>query len=251
MLELSGLNQISDLLAFALCALLVGMGKAGIKGLGMLVVPMLAIVFGGKASVGLLLPMLNVADLMAVSYYRRHARWSYVLRLLPMAVVGVLLGVWVGDQIDDALFRPILAAIVLGSLALLIYQEKRPPADWMVEHRITGGLVGLLGGFSTMIGNAAGPILAVFLLSARLPKNAFIGTAAWFFLLINIFKLPFHIFVWETITVSSLYLDLLAIPVILIGFVIGTRIVRWIPEQSFRYFVMIMTTLAAIRLIIG
>lgn len=238
-------------LAFAVCALLVGMGKAGIKGLGMLVVPLMALVFGGKASVGLLLPMLNVADLMAVGYYRQHARWTYVWRLLPTAAAGVLIGVWVGDRIDDEVFRLILSAIVLGSLVLLVYQERRPPAEWLVEHYATAGLVGLLGGFSTMIANAAGPIMAVFLLSARLPKNSFIGTAAWFFLLINFFKLPFHIFIWKTISLDSLSLDLLAVPGIVVGFFLGARIVRWIPEQSFRYFVMGMTTLAAVRLLMG
>lgn len=227
------------------------MGKAGIKGLGMLVVPLMALLFGGKASVGLLLPMLNLADLLAVRYYRQHAQWTYVWRLLPSAAAGVLIGVWVGDRIDDELFRLILSAIVLGSLALLIYQERRPPAAWLVEHYLTATAVGLIGGFSTMIANAAGPILAVFLLSARLPKNSFIGTAAWFFLLINFFKLPFHFFVWDTITGDSLLLDLLSVPVIVLGFFIGARIVRWIPEQGFRYFVMGMTTLVALRLLFG
>ena len=227
------------------------MGKAGIKGLGMLVVPLMALVFGGKASVGLLLPMLNVADLLAVRYYHRHAQWTYVGRLLPSAAAGVLIGVWVGDRIDDEWFRIILSVIVLGSLALLIYQERRPLSEWLVEHYATATFVGLIGGFSTMIANAAGPILAVFLLSVRLPKNTFLGTAAWFFLLINFFKLPFHVFVWDTINRHTLYLDLLSVPAIVIGFFLGARIVRWIPEQGFRYFVMGMTTLVAIRLLFG
>ena len=96
-----------------------------------------------------------------------------------------------------------------------------------------------------MIGNAAGPIMAVYLLAMRMPKNSFIGTGAWFFLIINLLKFPFHIFVWETITWSSFKLDLLAIPAIAIGIVIGIRIVNLIPEREFRYFIIVTTFLAA------
>ncbi|MEL6358138.1 MAG: TSUP family transporter, partial [Bacteroidota bacterium] len=99
--------------------------------------------------------------------------------------------------------------------------------------------------------NAAGPIMAVYLLSLRLPKNSFIGTAAYFFLLINLFKVPFHILSWKTITLETLTLNLWALPVILVGFWLGVRIVKRIPEQAFRYFVMIMTGLVAIKLLIG
>lgn len=231
------------------CAMLIGMAKAGVKGMGMLIVPIMAAIFGGKPSAGLVLPMLSFADLFAVSYYNRHAQWKYLRRLLPAAILGVFIGVGVGYYINDETFKGLIAVIVIASLVLMLIQERGGlPGGW-TDSWIFGSAFGLLGGFSTMIGNAAGPIMAVFLLAMQLPKNSFIGTGAWFFLIINLVKFPFHIFVWKTISWSSFQLDLLAIPAIALGVFIGIRLVNLIPEREFRYFVVIMTFLASLRLI--
>jgi uncharacterized membrane protein YfcA len=107
---------------------------------------------------------------------------------------------------------------------------------------------GLLGGFSTMIGNAAGPVLSVYLLSMKLPKNYFIGTGAWFFLIINLIKVPLHVFVWHTITVQSFSLNILMLPAIIVGAYLGIRLVKIIPDGPYRIFVIIITTLTALKL---
>ncbi|MEL6355956.1 MAG: sulfite exporter TauE/SafE family protein, partial [Bacteroidota bacterium] len=90
----------------------------------MLIVPLLAHAYGGKASTGILLPMLLIGDVFAVRYYNRHAIWRFIWLTLPPAVVGVLLATWVGQYIDDAAFKKAISIIVLGSLALLIYLER-------------------------------------------------------------------------------------------------------------------------------
>jgi uncharacterized membrane protein YfcA len=226
------------------------MAKSGVKGLGMLIVPILAVTFGGKPSTGMLLPLLLTADLFAVSYYRRDADWSYVLKLIPAAAVGVLIGVWAGQGMDETTFRYIMAVIIIGGLVLLIWQERRPPRAAFIRHPLVVGLAGLAGGFTTMIGNAGGPVMSVYLLATRLPKKEFIGTGAWFFLLINIFKLPFHIWVWETISWSTFRLNLWALPAIALGFWLGILIVNSLPEKTFRYFVMLMTAAAAVRMLL-
>jgi uncharacterized membrane protein YfcA len=247
MIDLAELSN-SDWIWFMACAMLVGMDKAGVRGVAMLMVPIMAVIFGGKASAGLVLPLLSLADLFAVRYYNRHAEWKYVWRLLPAAVTGVLIAIAVGYYINDETFKGLIAVIIVGSLFLMLIQERGGlPAGW-TDTWTFGSIFGLLGGFSTMIGNAAGPIMAVYLLAMRMPKNSFIGTGAWFFLIINLLKFPFHIFVWETITWSSFKLDLLAIPAIAIGIVIGIRIVNLIPEREFRYFIIVTTFLAALRL---
>lgn len=232
-----------------LSALLIGMGKAGIKGMGLIVVPLMATVFGGKASAGLVVPMLVVADSFAVRYYNRHARWQYLWKLLPAAVIGVLIGVVVGDMISDDFFKTLIAVFIITSLALMLWQERGGLPPEVTQSWYFGTAFGLIGGFSTMIGNAAGPFMAVYLLSTRLPKNNFIGTGAWFFFMLNLFKLPFHIFVWKTINWPSLQLNLWSIPAIVVGIIIGIRIVRLIPEREFRYFIIIMTSIISIRLI--
>lgn len=121
----------------------------------------------------------------------------------------------------------------------------------MASYSWVGALFGAVGGFTTMIGNAAGPVMAVYLLSTRIPKNSFIGTTAWFFLVINLFKFPFHIWVWETITWQSFLLNLTGLPAIALGIFIGIRVVKLIPEQAFRYFVIVMTAIVSLRLLLG
>lgn len=233
-----------------LCALLIGMAKAGVKGMGMIAVPIMAAVFGGKVSAGLVLPMLSMADIFAVSYYNRHAEWRYIWRLLPAAVLGAGVGIWVGYVVNDEVFKGLIAVIILSSLVLMLLQERTALPSKLVSSWGFASLFGILGGFSTMIGNAAGPLMAVYLLSTRIPKNSFIGTAAWFFLIINLFKFPFHILIWGTITWKSFLIDLAALPAIVLGVFVGIRIVKAISEKAFRHFVIVMTFLISLRLLL-
>jgi uncharacterized membrane protein YfcA len=230
------------------CAFLVGMGKTGVAGLGLLVVPLLAQAFGGKNSSGLLLPMLAMADVFAVIYYNRHAQWKYVFKLLPWTIAGIGLGIYVGEVVNDEQFKTIMATIIIVSLGIMIWNERKKMSAHIPEAWWFSGLFGLAGGFSTMIGNAAGPVMAVYLLSMHLPKNSYIGTGAWFFLIVNYFKIPFHIWIWDTIDLESFTMDLLMLPLIFAGALSGVKIIKLIPEKGYRIFIIIMTALAAIRL---
>jgi uncharacterized protein len=231
-------------------AFFTGMAKVGIFGLGTLVAPVLATVYGGKVSAGLLLPMLSMADILAVLYYNRHASWNHLWRLFPFAALGVLIAIWVGDIISDNLFKIIMAIFILGSIPVMVIRERlnvKPlQGNWF-----WGAVFGVGGGFSTMIGNAAGPIMSLYLLAMQLPKNVLIGTGAWFFLIINLFKIPFHIFVWGTITVESFKLNLMMFPVILAGGILGITLVKHIPERPFRWLIIVMTTIASANLILS
>jgi uncharacterized membrane protein YfcA len=229
--------------------MLIGMAKTGVSATGMAAVPLLAIVFGGKASTGLLLPILCFADVFAVLYYHRHAQWNHLIRLFPWAALGVLIGTWIGERIDDELFRMIMGIIVFVSLGIMLWQErtsnrKIPQGFWFAA------LLGILGGFTTMVGNLAGSVMALYLLTMRLPKYQFIGTAAWFFMIINWFKVPFHVVVWETITWNSFFLDLVALPAVAFGAVLGVAIVKRIPEQIYRWFIIATTAVASVIMIL-
>jgi uncharacterized membrane protein YfcA len=125
----------------------------------------------------------------------------------------------------------------------LVIKSKKIPDNWWFA-----GILGLTGGFTTMIGNAAGPVMSLYLLSMHLPKNKFIGTAAWFFLIINVLKIPFHVFSWHTITPQTLMVDTAGIPAILLGVYIGIKTVKLIPEKIYRYFIILSTVLAAFLL---
>lgn len=225
-------------------AFLLGMSKSGIKGIGVLVVLIMAIVFGGKPSTGVLIPLMIVADIFAVYYYHRHTQWKYLLKLLPTMFLGVLIGVWVGNDISEVFFKQIMAVLILLTLAIMIYMEKKKSNDIPSHWTFSSGM-GLLSGITSMIGNLAGSFATIYFLAMRLPKNEFIGTAAWLFFIINVFKLPFHIFVWKTVTVETIGLNLMLIPGIVLGFFMGVKIVKRINNNNYRKFVFIATAFGA------
>lgn len=228
-----------------LCGFVVGLSKAGVKGINIITVTMLVFVFGGKASTGILLPMLMAGDLIAVFYYNRHAQWKYLRQLLPWMMVGVVVGAFVGEDLPEAIFKRGMAFIILGSVIMMYWWDRRAskevPTQWWFA-----GSMGFMAGFTTMIGNLAGAFSNIFFLATRLPKNEFIGTAAWLFFIINIFKLPFHIFMWGTVTIETLAVNLRLIPAIIIGFIVGAYLVKFITDQQYRKFILLVTALGAL-----
>ncbi len=224
------------------------MSKTGLSGVGLMVVPILANAFGGRASVGLLLPILIFADLFAVSWYNRHAQWKHIFRLLPWALSGIIVATLVGKSISDIAFNRLLAGLVSGGIAILVWRDLNSDRFRVPESRIFAAGLGLLGGFTTMIGNAAGPVMALYLLSMRLPKNSYIGTGAWYFLIINLSKVPLHIWSWRTITFNSFQLDLLMLPAIATGALLGIWLVGLLPEKIYRIIVIATTLLSALLL---
>jgi len=237
--------SIESLSVVVFVALLLGMAKTGVHGAGMLSVPLLAIAFGGKASSGLMLPMLLVADVFGVWYYHRHASFKHLKILFPWAAVGIIAGSVAGNFISEEVFRIVMATTIFGSLAVMIWLEMGG-REKIPDNILLGIGAGFLGGFTSMIGNLAGTVMAVYFLSMRLPKNNFIGTAAWFFLVINWFKVPFHVWVWHTINKDSWLLALVLVPIILSGAYLGIVLVKKMNDRTYRWFIVGMTFIAAI-----
>jgi len=238
------LTNFEWLLAF-LGAILLGIGKAGLKGIGIVIVTIMAIVFGGKQSTGVLIPMMVVADVFAVIYYHRHTQWKFLIKLLPSMVIGVLLGVWLGNDISDILFKQLMAVLILGIVVVMIYMDRKKTNE-IPSSKIFSNSIGLLSGFTSMIGNLAGSFSTIYFLAMRLPKNEFIGTAAWLFFIINVFKLPFHIFVWKTVSSESLIINLILVPGIIFGFYVGIKLVKLINNEIYRKFILLVTGIGAI-----
>lgn len=239
--QMSGLDLVLAITA----TLLLGIGKSGIKGLGAVIVTLMAIVFGGKASTGILMPMMITADVFAVIYYHRHTQWYFLKKLLPMMVVGVLLGVWLGNDISEALFKQIMAVFILLTVLIMIWMD-RTKTFGIPKHWAFSSFMGLLSGVTSMIGNLAGSFASIYLLAIRLPKNEFIGTAAWLFFIINVFKLPFHVFVWKTVNTATLQLNLILAPAIVIGFFLGIKLVKRINNDLYRKLVLLVTAAGAL-----
>ena len=234
----------------AVCSMLIGMSKVGVPGVAMVVVPTLAFIFGGKLSTGVLLPILMMADVFGVAYYRRHAAWKYLFRIIPWAFLGIGLALWVGKIVNDEQFKDIIAILVFLCIGLMLWKDRKKGTNFFPDSWWFAASMGILGGFATMIGNVAGPIFSIYLLAMHLPKNSFIGTSAWFFLILNISKFPLHIFIWETISWESLALNLMALPTIALGAYLGIILVKRIPEKPYRAFVIVITALSALLLLI-
>ena len=234
-----------DLLWAGIACIFLGMSKAGIKGIGVLVVLLMAFVFESKPSTGVLIPLMILADIMAVNHYHRHAQWNYLFKLLPAMCVGVLFGVWFGQSISEALFKQLMAAFILLTILIMVGLDQAKKRNIPNNVFFSGGM-GLLSGFTSMIGNLAGSFANIYFLAMRLPKNEFIGTAAWLFFMINVFKLPFHIFSWKTVTTESLKIDLFLTPFVFIGFYLGIKVVERINNDAYRKFILFVTGLGAI-----
>ena len=238
--------KLPELSLIFLSAVAIGMAKTGLGGFGMLTVPIMAGIFGAKPSTGIVLILLIIADFFGVWFYHRHADIKLILKLSPSTIFGILLGILIGDRISDAQFTILLSGIlILGALVMgaNLNNNLKVKPSFLLSF-ITGSVAGI----STMIGNSAGPIMSIYFLAMGLEKNSFIGTGAWFFLFVNLFKLPFHIFIWETIEVKTLLFDLVFIPAIVLGALAGVWIVKKIPEKPYRVIIIISVVFAALQM---
>ena len=241
---LSGWSIINLLLVFA-GAFIIGLAKAGLRGIDMLNVTLMALVFGSKASTGIVLPLLCVADIAAVLYYHRHAQWKHFWKLVPWMAVGILIGVFAGKDLDEAVFRKLMAVIIILTVIIMLGMEMIKSEN-VPTHPLFAAGTGIVAGITTMLGNLAGAFSNLYFLAMRLPKNDFIGTASWLFLVINLFKLPFQVLYWKNITASSLQTDLLLLPALALGFFLGLKIVRAIKDDNYRKVVIVLTLIGAV-----
>jgi uncharacterized membrane protein YfcA len=243
-------GSLSNWILIFLASFIIGLSKAGLKGIDMMNVTIMAIVFGGKASTGIVLPLLCFADIMAVIYYNRHAEWSHFWKLIPWMFVGILIGVYVGKDLDEVIFKRIMAVIIILTIAIVIAMEFRKTST-IPSNKLFGASMGLVSGFTTMLGNLAGAFSNLYFLAMRMPKNNFIGTAAWVFLVVNFFKLPFQVFYWKNITMATLQTDMFLLPALVAGFWAGVKIVSRIQDESYRKVVIVLTLIGAVFIFIN
>jgi uncharacterized membrane protein YfcA len=232
----------------ASATLILGISKAGIKGIEIVIVTMMALAFGARDSTGLLVPLLVVGDIFAVIYYNRHTRWSYIIKFLPWMLLGLITGVFIGNEIPEQTFKWLMVVVILGSVVMMYWWDRRK-SNAVPTHWAFGGFMGLFAGITTMIGNLAGAFSNIYFLAMRLPKNEFIGTAAWLFLIINVIKLPFHFYVWETINAESLLINLYLVPAIFAGLFVGVMLVKLLQEGFYRKMILLLTAVGAVLIL--
>ena len=242
----------------AVTALLVGFSKLALPGIAVVYVPIFAEVLPARVSTGALLPLLILGDVLAVAFWRRHAAWRHLVRLLPWTLGGIVAGWLAMGVMDDRLVRRAIGALLIVVLGITAGRELRraaaarrgvageeavPSAWWFA------GLFGLAGGFTSMVSNAAGALLVVYLLAMKLPRDEFIGTSAWYFLIVNVVKVPFSVGL-GLVTGPSLLLDAVLAIGVAAGAVAGMLSARRIPERAFTVSVQVLAFAAAVRMLL-
>ena len=228
---------------------MVGTTKTGMPGLGILIVPLMALVLPARQSTGILLGILILADLFAITYHRHNARWGHVLRLLPAAFAGIVAGYFGLKFVNDRQLKPIIGVIVLLMLGFNYWRSRIKGEDAPVPTQLWFAVVlGFMAGVTTMMANAAGPVMIIYLLAMRLPKVEFVGTSAWFFFVVNWLKVPFSANL-ELMTAESVKLNLMMLPFIAVGAVTGIFLLKRIPQKIFNAVVQILAAAAAVKLL--
>ncbi|MEB3101676.1 sulfite exporter TauE/SafE family protein [Ferviditalea candida] len=231
-------------------ALLVGFGKTGVPAVSIFNVMLMASIFPAKQSVGILLPMLIVGDIVAVTYYRRQVIWKHLISLIPWVLAGIVIGYFVLLKVHNEQLKVMIGILVLLLVALHFIRERwgEKINRFMLSRKFNASM-GVLAGFATMIGNAAGGVMAIYLLSKKLPKHQFVATGAWFFLTVNLIKIPFNISLgllnWQILQYAALM-----IPVILVGTWIGIKLLPKIPQKHFQSLILVLSVIGAIDLML-
>ncbi len=242
-------NSFWDWVLLAIAAFGIGITKSGFSGVSMVHVYLFAAVFGAKDSTGIVLPMLIAGDIFAMSVYGKRANWRYVRRMMPPTLIGVVMGWLLMFRLPETYYRPLIGMIILVLTVMQIIRLWKeewladvPHAAWFAWS------MGILVGLTTMLANAAGPVFGLYLLAIGLPKLEFVGTAAWFFLILNIVKIPFS---WSLglIRMDTLALNAMLVPLIGIGLWVGSLVIRKIPQRLFDSLILILTGIASIRML--
>lgn len=239
--------SVTAWLLACLAALGVGISKSGFAGVSLVHVLVMASIFGDKESTGIVLPMLVMGDIGAVVAFKRHAVWRHVGRTLPIACVGVAIGsVLMKYVFTSAVYRPFIGWTVFVLVLLQLWRMMNPTRFEHVPHSWAfAAIMGLLAGVTTMMANAAGPVMGMYFLAVGLPKYQLTGTSAWFFLIINLYKIPFSLWL-NLISGPTFLFNLVLAPIIFVGLFFGRWLLGHVPQRMFDSLILIFAAIVAL-----
>ena len=242
--------NLLDYLLGALAAVLVGLSKTGLPGVSLPAILLLITTLGdAKVANGAMLPVLLVADVFAVIWFHRHAQWNRLVWLLPAVYAGMVPGGVILTRLTAGQLTPVIGGVVLIMVVLELLRQRlgweNVPKQWWFA-----GAMGFAAGFSTIIAHAAMPVMTIYLLSLGMDKEKFIGTAAWFFFIVNLSKVPAYI-AFGMITAETLRFDLYVAPVAILGGLLGVSVLAHIPQKLFNTLALVLAGVAALVLIVN
>ena len=255
-------HTLTELALLLVAAVLVGFAKTAIGGVASISVAIFAAVLPARESTGALLPLLIVGDLFALSAYRSHADWRLILRLVPTVVVGIGIGAYFVARVDDTVMRRTIGVVLLGLVAVSLWtRARRVSVEGAavtgtaavatvspLRRRAAAAVYGALTGFTTMVANAGGPVMSLYMIATRMPMLTFLGTGAWLFAVFNVVKVPFMVGL-GLLTPGSLALDAALVPALLLGALVGRRVIRRIDQALFERVVLVVTVVSSLNLV--
>jgi uncharacterized membrane protein YfcA len=239
--------------ALGVAAVVIGISKTALPGGSILAIALFAAVLPARTSTAATLLLLMVGDVFALLAYRRHAHWPTLLRLAPAVVAGLLLGFAFLALTGDGVVRRAIGVILLLMIAVTLWRRWRQArAEQEAAARggaLLAGVYGTLGGFTTMVANAGGPVMSMYFLATRTPVQVFLGTSAWFFAIINVIKVPFLAGI-GLFTGPVLLTDAILAPLVVLGALLGLRVARRLDQRLFDRIVIVLTILGAVYLLL-
>lgn len=239
--------------ALAVAAVVIGISKTALPGGSILAIALFAAVLPARTSTAATLLLLMIGDLFALFAYRRHAHWPTLLRLAPAVIAGLLVGFAFLALAGDGVVRRAIGVILLLMIAVTLWRRRRQArADAAATASggiLLAGAYGTLGGFTTMVANAGGPVMSMYFLATRTPVQVFLGTSAWFFAIINVIKVPFLAGL-GLFQAPTLWMDAVLAPLVVVGALVGLRVARRMNQRVFDRIVIVLTVLGAVYLLI-
>ena len=234
----------------SLGAMCLGVSKTGFPGLAIVNVMVVAELFGAKNSVGIILPMLVVCDLIVLPLFWKYASWKQIWPLVPVTFIAIVASAFLLDRFDDLTARRVIGGIILVMLGLQLVREFRKAfLEHLPDSRIFRWVSCVLIGVSTMLANAAGPVYSIYALVHKMPKMEFLGVGARLFLVVNLFKAPL-LGQLDLINVESLKLNLILLPALLVGIFFGRKMIHLVPQRAFEILLYVFSAIAGVRMLL-
>ena len=246
-----------NLILGSLAGLIVGLSKTALPGAALVASPLIATIVTGRAIPGTTLPILLAADIFAVTWYRRHARWDLLRPMIISVSVGFAAGAAFFAIVGSST-RPIEIVIGISIMLVVVVQSWRMVSGQqpVVPTPAAAAVYGSTGGFTTFVANAAGPILNTYLVSLGLNKEEMVGTSAWFYFSVNVAKVPVYVALGQLtsggrfITGTTLAFDAALLPAVLVGLFGGRMLFHKLPERAFLIGVLVLSAAGAIKLLL-
>lgn len=219
-----------------------GLSKLGIPA-ALVFSPILASVYGGKASAGIIIIPVIVSDLIVMYIYRKNVDKKVLIKILPLTILGIIAAVIFGNNISDELFKKSMGIIIfiIGVLTLL--------KNFKIDFSKLSFLFGFLGGIAAFIGNVSGPMMSIYLLNIEMDRDKFLGTRTWFYFIINLIKVTLYVLVLKNIQIETFKLTSIAVPFVFVGVFLGKYFIEKMNQNMFEKFILIISMISGLKLI--